>query len=127
MTGLVRLNGNPKLQLNSGDFKQLRRASSVEVSQNSALKSVDGFSSLDTLASNLVVENNQGLRQIGFGELMGIGGDLKLSNNGPGFVLRTTSFSKVRTLYLSAPFLCNGGNSRRCVLDRHHAGDMHRR
>ena len=28
----------------------------------------------------------------------------------------------VRVLYLSAPFLCNGGKSRLCVLDRHCAG-----
>ena len=28
----------------------------------------------------------------------------------------------VRALYLSAPFLCNGGKSRLCVLDRHYAG-----
>ena len=34
---------------------------------------------------------------------------------------------KVRAPYLSAPFLCNGGKSRLCVLDRHYAGDMHRR
>ena len=30
--------------------------------------------------------------------------------------------SQVRALCLSAPFLCNGGKSRLCVLDRYYAG-----
>ena len=29
---------------------------------------------------------------------------------------------EVRALYLSTPFLCNGGKSRLCELDRHYAG-----